>query len=99
MYTYKVIVSDQAKSDVRWFVKHIAIVYGQPATARRYEDGIWNTIWSLSRMAGLRQANPYVQGRYGVNARHIVYKKVSIIYVIEGEYVYVSHVISGALLH
>jgi hypothetical protein len=99
MITYKVIVSNQVRRDIRRFVRHITVVYGQPKTASLYREGIWDTIWSLSRMAGVRPKNEYVQARYGVNARHIVYKKVSIIYIIEGEYVYVSGVIPSSLLH
>jgi hypothetical protein len=39
MYTYKVIVSDQAKEDIFHFAGHIAVIYGQTQTSHRYESG------------------------------------------------------------
>jgi hypothetical protein len=58
-----------------------------------------NTIDSLSRLAGVLGYNEYVQAMFGADARHIIYKKVAIIYVVRGETVCVLRVIPGALIH
>jgi plasmid stabilization system protein ParE len=99
MIAYKVVVSNQVQRDIRRLVRHITIIYGQPKTASLYREGVWNTIRSLSRMAGVRPKNEYVQARYGANARHIRYKNVVIIYVIKGDQVHVRLLIPSSLLH
>jgi hypothetical protein len=61
--------------------------------------GMNGTIYKLSFLASSIGANEYVQSMYGVNARHIRYKKMAIIFFIEGDVVYIKRVIAGALIH
>jgi hypothetical protein len=70
-----------------------------PNTAANYMEGVDKTINYLALYADSIGFNPYIQSMFGKKARHIVYKKMSIIYVIHGNVVYIKRIIPSSLIH
>jgi plasmid stabilization system protein ParE len=99
MNSYSISISVEAEADINALYHHIRYRYKQEQTAIRYVRGLYDTIDSLSLLAGVLGYNEYVQAIFGDDARHITYKKVAIIYFVRNETVYVLRVIAGALIH
>jgi aromatic ring-cleaving dioxygenase len=100
MKKYTVITSGMAEADIDDFYDHILYEYKQLDTAIRNRNNIENTIQKLTLLAGVIGPNEYVQAMFGINARHIIYKKMSIIFIIEeNDVAYVLRVIASALIH
>jgi plasmid stabilization system protein ParE len=99
MKPFKIIISNKAETDIQDVTNHIQDKYGASMTAKRYKVGLDTTIQRLPVLAGVSGFNPFVQSMFGKNARHIVYKKMAIIYVIRGNIVYIKRVIASSMIH
>ncbi|MDR0834046.1 MAG: hypothetical protein LBN93_07705 [Candidatus Symbiothrix sp.] len=99
MKLFKIIISDKAETDIQNITNHIIDVFGARLTAKCYQDGLYATILRLPVLAGIRVFNPYVQAMFGAKARHITYKKLSIIYELRRNVIYVKRVIASSLIH
>lgn len=66
-----------------------------PLTAKRFRDGLYIEIIGLSVYAGSISVyhNKLIQDLYGPGARRINYKKHAIIYIIDGNDVFVERII------
>ncbi|GHT33425.1 hypothetical protein FACS189434_07510 [Bacteroidia bacterium] len=100
MKRYTIIISDEATADIDALVNYIYYEIKEPITALHYHDGLINTIMSLSSSADIYAESQYdfIQRNYGPNARHITYEKMTIIYLIDGDYVYIQRIIAGSLI-
>jgi plasmid stabilization system protein ParE len=98
MTQYFITISDEAMIDIDRVVDYIHSELQEPETAKRYYDGLIHTIQTLSVCAGSIGFNPYVQAMFGKEARQIIYKKMTIIYVVSGSDAYVKRVIAGSLI-
>ncbi|MDR0733126.1 MAG: hypothetical protein LBF08_03570 [Dysgonamonadaceae bacterium] len=56
-------------------------------------------IWKLSYYAASIGVNQYIQTKFGVDARHITFKKMAIIYVIKDDTVYIKRIIPSSLIY
>ncbi|MDR2564134.1 MAG: hypothetical protein LBC98_09395, partial [Prevotellaceae bacterium] len=65
----------------------------------KYIQGLDDTIEKLSYCAGSIGKNEYVQKMFGEKARHIVHKKMAIIFFVEDDTAYVIRIIAGSLIH
>jgi hypothetical protein len=99
MKTYKIIIFKEAETDIQNTTNYIRNVHKQSKTAIRYRKGLYKTIYTLSFFAGSIGRNEYVQALFGVNARHVIFKNMSIIIFVEGDFVYVQRVIAASLIH
>jgi hypothetical protein len=99
MNKFQIIISLQAKKDIKVFYNHICYEYKQPKTANENRRRLYERIDQLSWLADVVGCNDYVQNMFGVDARHIVYKKMAIIYVIRRNIVYVKRVIASSMIH
>jgi plasmid stabilization system protein ParE len=72
----------------------------RPLTAQKYKDGILNAIQKLSVYGSsiAPSQREYIQKRYGPNARTITYKKMTIIYNVIEDIVFVRRVIASSLI-
>ena len=70
-----------------------------PLTAAKYMAELNSAIQNLFFYAAAIGANEYIQARFGINARHIVFKKMAIVYKVKKDVVYILRVISGALIY
>ena len=98
MKKYTIIITKTAQADMRKFHNFICKVYKQKATAKHYRNGILRTARKLAGYAGSLGRNEYVQKKFGMEARHITYKKMAIIYVIKDDVVYVRRIIPSSLI-
>ena len=101
MKKYTIIISEAAKTDIENFFHHICDVYKQPLTAIHNRKGLYDTIKQLSVSAGsiVEIQNDFIQSHFGANARRINYKRMAIIFVIVGHYVFIKRVIASSLIY
>ncbi|OAV68434.1 hypothetical protein Barb6XT_01008 [Bacteroidales bacterium Barb6XT] len=100
MKKYTVTISADAELDMEELNDYISNGLKAPLTATRYIAGLYKAIWRLSSSADSKAVSQsdYIQSRYGPGARHIVFKKMVVIYCIDDDYVYIRRVISGSLI-
>jgi plasmid stabilization system protein ParE len=96
---YTIVFSPQADLDMFDLESYIKNDLQLPNTAINYMAGLDNTIDHLAMYADTVGTNSYVQAMFGENARRITYKKMVIIFYIEGDCVYIERVIAGSMIH
>lgn len=80
MKRYEIIISYGANLDIEDVCIFISDVYFAKLTAKKYYNGIINTINSLSYCAeSIAVSSSKLVSSYGINARRINYKKMAII--------------------
>jgi hypothetical protein len=101
MKRYTIVITAEAKADIEAFYHLICHEYKQPLTARRNRVGVYKKIKHLASYAGSIAFSQYefIQRNYGFNARHITYKKMTIIYLIEGDYLFIRRVIPSSAIY
>jgi plasmid stabilization system protein ParE len=99
MKHFQVIISAKAQRDVADLKQYIKDDLQAPETASRYIEGLEMTVQKLSYFADAVGGNEFVQAIFGRNARHILYKRVAIIYAIRGDVVYVDRIIANSMIH
>ena len=98
MKYYKLAYSEQAKGDLRELRKHIEEKLKLPLTAQRYTNGISNVIRQLKTDADLRQVDEVASHRFGYEVHRVNYKKMAILYEIDGEIVYIVRVVPQSII-
>jgi plasmid stabilization system protein ParE len=90
----------EAETDVDVLYDWITFELHQPLTADRYITGLDEAIRQLVIYADSIAFSryDYIQSRYGPNARHIIYKKMVIIYTITGNTIFIKRVMSANLI-
>ena len=69
-----------------------------PLTALRYMSGLEGEISKLRTMADLRPVDPHLSEVMGVPGRRVNYKKLAILYAIDGDTVYIHHIVPQSLI-
>ena len=94
---YEVWISPEARADMNQLHYHIAFECFQRKTADKYLDGILSTIDKLEWLGGSIgvSTNKTLRQQYGSGVRTIIYKRMSIIYTVQGNIVIVRRIISG----
>jgi hypothetical protein len=95
----KIVISDQAVIDMCEIEAYIKDVLKSPVTAAGYMKGISDTIQKLSYVAAAVGTNEYVQNIFGANARHVVFKKMAIIFFSESDAVRILRIIPCSLIY
>lgn len=99
MRKYRVAVSQNAQNDLNDLTNFIAFELKSPITSLRYTNGIIAEMKKLSLHAGsISISTQRFVLQYGISARHVNYKKHSIIYTIRGEYVIIERIIASGLI-
>jgi len=95
MKKYNVFITSNAIEDIEDVFNYIALTFKAPLTAKRFRDGLYREIIGLSVYAGAISVshNKSIQDLYGLGARRINYKKLAIIYIIDGNDVFVERII------
>ena len=99
MKFYLIRTSEQAHIDIENLHFYIFETCKSPITSKRYTEGIYHKIKSLSHSAEsypISSLKTILQ--YGYNARRINYKKMAIIYTVHQKTVLIHRVIPGALI-
>ena len=99
MIEYRIKLLKQAEKDFYAYISHIQAQYGMPITAlKHYEElsAAINNLKTNPERYPIRQ-NLSLQ-RYGTNVRRVNYKKMAIIYTIDGLEVYIHRVIPSSMV-
>jgi hypothetical protein len=97
MKRYAVRITKSAQNDIYQVIDHISNIYKAPLTAEKFLIGLYDAIFSLENSAeSIRISTKTDILRYGVNARSIAFKKLTIVYTVHGRTVLVKSVIPGA---
>ncbi|MCM1033989.1 MAG: type II toxin-antitoxin system RelE/ParE family toxin [Paludibacter sp.] len=86
-----------AKRDIQELHDVIANDYFAPLTAKRYIEGLYKTINSLSLFSERHpiQRRKYIRQMYGTDIRRVNYKKMAILYTFNNDVVYIVRIMSG----
>jgi len=95
----EVIVSPAAKTDIAGLKAYIKEELKMPKTAANYITELKNTVKQLSYYAGSIGINEYVQNMFGINASHIIFKKMAIIFFIENNIIYIKRIVPSSLIY
>ncbi len=99
MKSYTIRTSKQAHIDIENLQLYIFETCKSPITAKRYIEGIYGKIKSLSHSA---ESYPIASLKsilkYGYNARRINYKKMAVIYTVHQKTVLIHRIIPGTLI-
>jgi hypothetical protein len=96
---YTIIFSPDADIDMYGIEFYIRTILKAPKIASHYMKELDLTIQKLSYLADSIGVNEYVQDMFGSNARHIIYKKIAIIFYCEDDCVYIRRVIADSIIH
>ena len=99
MKSFTIRTSEQAHIDIENLHFYIFETCKSPITSKRFIDGLFHKIKSLSHTAEsypISSLKSILQ--YGYNARRINYKKMTIIYTVHQKTVLIHRVIPGALI-
>jgi hypothetical protein len=94
---YKVRMLPEARADMHRLHDYIAFECFQEDTADRHLKGIQTTIDKLELIGGIIgvSLNKSLRRQYGDSVRTIMYKKMAIIYTVQGNIVLVRRVVAG----
>lgn len=99
MKRYRIVYTEKAKEDIESLFYFIVNQYKTYRTAEKYVDGIENTILTLkSSPESLKIQETKSILQYGINARRINFKRMTIIYTVNGLVVYIQRVIASLLI-
>jgi len=96
---YKLIITDSAQEDIDQYIDTIIYTYDAPMTAKKHYDDLYNVFRKIEQYPmknPIRYSSSLLQ--YGYNVRRVNYKKMAILYTVNGHNVYVHRVIAGSLL-
>ncbi|MDR3261674.1 MAG: type II toxin-antitoxin system RelE/ParE family toxin [Tannerella sp.] len=96
-FTFIVVMTPDAEADIRRIYNYILRKYKYRENARRYRRGILDTIDRLETYGGFLAISPYysLQEAYGPDARTIVYKRITVIFNVTGDVIYIRRIIWG----
>jgi len=95
-----IVISPEAEADIDRVYAYIAYEVMAPETAVRYYIGIYDTIQKLSKMGYMLAVSqqPLLRQLYGADVRTVVYKKMTIVYNIIDNIVYIRRVMAGSMI-
>ena len=97
--SYQILFSDDANYDMVKLEQYIRERLKAPITASKYMEDLDNIIQKLAVYADIISINEFVQEKFGNNARHINFKKMAIIYIVENDIVYIERIIASSLIY
>ena len=93
MRKYDVMLTEEAKQDRKSLARFIKEEVHAPLTAKRYMLGLEEEIKKLENSAGSLAVDEELSRQIGMEVKRTHYKNVAIIFSVEGEKVYVHHII------
>jgi plasmid stabilization system protein ParE len=96
---YRAVMSDDAQNDYDEYIDYILNDCCAPITAAKHYAGIKDIISWLSE-------NPYVNAiryntsllKYGMNVRRANYKKISIVYTVHENFIYIHRILAASMI-
>lgn len=96
MARFKVYMSDRALYDTRMLVSYMMDVCQAPLTAKRYMQGLRQSMTWLDNNADLFPSIPELTLQYGKEVRRLNYKNTAVLYSIVGSTVWVHRVMPAS---
>ena len=99
MKKYKISILEAAFDDIQDLFYAIVVEYKSPLTAKSYVAGLYAEIKKLettAEMFAIRNERFFL--RYGHYVRCINYKKMTVVYTVHGDLVYVHRVVVASLI-
>ncbi|MCL2649972.1 MAG: type II toxin-antitoxin system RelE/ParE family toxin [Candidatus Azobacteroides sp.] len=96
---YKLIITNSAQEDIDLYIDTIIYTYDAPITAKKHYDDLYNVFRKIEQCPmsnPIRYNSSFLQ--YGYNVRRVNYKKMAILYTVNGNNIYVHRVIAGSLI-
>ena len=93
MRKYDVMLTEEAKQDRKLLARFIKEEVHAPLTAKRYMLGLEEEIKKLENSAGSLAVDEELSRQIGMKVKRTHYKNMAIIFSVEGEKVYVHHII------
>ena len=96
---YEVIVLPEAETEFYNYIDYVYYACDAPLTAAQHYNEMLELLYSLENHAEIYQVEylPSLQ-KYGNNVRRLNYKKMSIIYTIRENIVYVHRIMAASLI-
>ncbi|MFZ4456659.1 MAG: type II toxin-antitoxin system RelE/ParE family toxin [Bacteroidales bacterium] len=99
MKKYAVRITPSAQEDIYRIIDYIAEIYKAPLTAEKYLIELYDTIFSLENYAeSISISTKSDILIHDVNARSVVFKKLTIVYSVYGDSAFVLAIIPSALI-
>jgi len=99
MKIYSIVYSEQAMNDVDDLFYFIKIECHSPITAKKYLIGIFKTIEILSKQPELFSiTDSKSTQQYGFDIRRSNYKKISILYSVYNDIIFIHRIMAGSLI-
>lgn len=100
MRKFVVRITEPALQDIENIHDYIAYELLEPITADKYIRGIYGAIKHLSIYGAsiVVSERDFLLSQYGSTVRNINYKKMAIIYTIEGTEIIVQRIMAGSLI-
>ena len=100
MNTYRISIHPFAQGDLNDIYQYIKDVFKAPLTAQRFVYNLVANIQTLSYRADTIGfcSHPYLTRLYGKNIKRINFKKIAIIFVIDGEDVLVLRILNAEMI-
>ncbi|MDR2139009.1 MAG: type II toxin-antitoxin system RelE/ParE family toxin [Tannerella sp.] len=95
----RIILSAEAKQDIAELKRYIRHELKMPDTAARYIKELNAVIQELPNHADSVGMNEYIQGMFGFNARHAIFKRMIIIFYPKNHTIYIRRIIPGSLVY
>lgn len=98
MASYSIFLTEAARLDIQALRDAIAYYYRAPLTAKRYVADLNTKMQWLSNGADFFPIVPELSYQYGRDIRRLNFKKMAILYSIEGHKVYVHRIIPQSMV-
>jgi len=96
---YKLIIKEKAQEDIDQYIDYIIYNYDAPLTAKKHYDDLYNVLRKIEQYP---MANPIRYhsslSQYGYNVRRVNYKKMAILYTVNGHCINIHRIIASQLL-
>lgn len=98
MARFEIFVTDEAVRDLRDLSDAIEFSYRAPLTAKRYVEELNTKMQWLANGADYFPAVPELSYQYGCDMRRLNFKKMAILYSIEGNIVNIHRIIPQSMV-
>jgi len=99
MARFEIVFSEQANTDIQNLTDAIMYEFQAPLTTFKYVQGLLNEIKKLKTIANflpVQKSSYFLQ--YGFNVKRLRYKKMTIIYTVIGNAVYIIRVVPSSTI-
>ena len=96
---YKLIISDDAQDDIDEYISTIRYMFDAPITAKKHYDDLYDLFRKIEKYpTAFSERTTASLLQYGNNVRRVNYKKMAIIYTIDGLEIYVHRVMPASMI-